>query len=231
MDGSCGTGDITIKLKREGAEIVGVNISKQEVVLAQGKQRKAGLQIDFVIGDLTKAPFKDQAFSQIISLDTLEHIADDRGVLQEFARILQPSGKLILSVPHGATNSAKLFREQRILRKLIPRFLYANASFRGKSWLEATTEDTMDAMGHLRDYSIDELKKKTASFFEITHYEYALKKFSSLATDITYGIKGFPLLKPFIFFIAVRLDRYFHKNAKGYSLIVEMVKKGISAYV
>lgn len=231
MDASCGTGDITIELNKEGAEIVGVNISKHEIMLARGKQKKEGLQIDFVIGDLTKAPFKDEAFNEIISLDTLEHIADDQGVLQEFARILKPSGKLILSVPYGATNSAKLFREQRILRKLIPRFLYANASFKGKSWLEATREDTMNAMGHLRDYSIDELKKKTTPFLEVTHHEYALRKFSSLATDITYGIKGFSVLKPFIFFIAVRLERYFQRKARGYLLIVEMVKKGMSTYV
>lgn len=63
--------------------------------------------------------------------------------------------------------------------------------FRGKSWLETTEEDTMKEMGHFRNYSIGKLKKKTSPFFKITHYEYALKKFSSIATDITYGIKGF----------------------------------------
>ena len=73
----------------------------------------------------------------------------------------------------------------------------------------------MIEMGHLREYSIDSLREKTDSFLKITHHEYALKKFASLATDITYGIKGFLLLKPFIFFIAVRLDRHFQKNKKG----------------
>lgn len=224
LDASCGTGDITIELKKKGVKVIGINISEEEIMLARKKADEEGVKIDFVIGDLTNAPFKDKIFSQIISLDTLEHIKDDDSVFQEFGRMLKRSGKLILSVPYGATNSAKLFWEQRILRKLIPHFLYSNTSFRGKSWLEATEEDTMKEMGHFRNYSIGKLKKKTAPFFRITHYEYALKKFSSIATDITYGIKGFSLLKPFIFFIAVRLDHYFQKNKKGYLLVCKLQK-------
>ncbi len=82
----------------------------------------------------------------------------------------------------------------------------------------------MKEMGHFRNYSVSKLKKKTPPFFKITHYEYALKKFSSIATDITYGIKGFSLLKPFIFFIVARLNRYFHKNRKGYFLVCKFQK-------
>lgn len=204
--------------------MIGVNISKEEIMIARGKADEEGLKIDFVIGDLTNTPFKDKTFGQIISLDTLEHIEDDDSVFQEFSRMLKQSGKLILSVPYGATNSAELFREQRILRKLIPRLLYSSASFSGKSWLEATKEDAMKEMWHLRDYSINSLREKTDSFLTITHHEYALKKFASLATDITYGMKGFSLLKPFIFFIAVRLDRYSQKNKKGYLLVCKFKK-------
>lgn len=177
-----------------------------------------------MIGGLTNAPFKDKTFSQIILLDTLKHIEDDDKVFQEFARMLKPSGNLVLSVPYGATNSAELFREQRILRKLIPRFLYTTYQYSGNSWLEATKENTMKEMGHLREYSIVSLREKTGSFFEFIHHEYALKKFASLATDITYGIKGFSLLKLFIFFIAVRLDCYFQKNKRGYLLVCKFQK-------
>lgn len=224
LDASCGTGDMTIELKKKGIKVIGVNISKEEILLARKKAEEEGLKIDFVIGNLTNVPFKDKTFSQIISLDTLEHIEDDDSAFQEFARMLKRSGKLILSVPYGATNSAELFREQRVLRKLIPRFLYSDMSFRGKSWLEATEEDVMREMGHFRNYSVSKLKKKTPPFFKITHHEYALKKFSSIATDIIYGIKGFSLLKPFIFFIAVRLDHYFQKNKKGYLLVCKLQK-------
>lgn len=221
LDASCGTGHIIIELKKRGEKVIGANISKEETKLACKKTEKEGVKTDFVIADLTNAPFKDETFNQIISLDTLEHIEDDDTVFQEFARMLKRSGKLIISVPFDATNSAKLFQEQRILRKLIPHFIYSNASFKGKSWLEASVEDTMKEMEHLRNYTVSKLKNKTSSFFELIHYEYALNKFASIATDITYGIKGASLLKPFIFFIAVRLDRYLQRNKKGYLLVCE----------
>ncbi len=80
LDGSCGTGDITIELKKRGTKVIGINISKEEIMLARKKAEEEGVKIDFVIGDLTNAPFKDKIFSQIISLDTLEHIYDDDSV-------------------------------------------------------------------------------------------------------------------------------------------------------
>lgn len=80
LDASCGRGDITIKLKKKGEKVIGINISKEEIILARKKAEEEGVKIDFVIGDLTNAPFKDKTFSQIISLDTLEHIKDDESV-------------------------------------------------------------------------------------------------------------------------------------------------------
>jgi len=136
IDASCATGDITIGLKKKGIKVIGINISKEEIMAAREKAEKEGIKIDFVIGDLTSAPFKDSTFTQIISLDTLEHITDDNKVFQEFARQLKVSGRLIISVPWGATNSAELFQEQKNLRKLIPRFLYTDTSFNGRSWHE-----------------------------------------------------------------------------------------------
>lgn len=227
LDASCGTGDTTIELKKTGTKVIGLNISEEEIMIARRKAKEEGVEVDFIIGDLTRCPLRDRAFSQIISLDTLEHIEDDNAVFREFARILKSLGSLILSVPFGATNSAQLFREQRMLRRVIPRFIYAGASYNGRSWLEATREDAMTEMGHLRDYSIEELEPKTEQFFSVAHYEYALKRFGSLATDVTYGIKGLWPIKPFMFYIAVRLDHYFQKKSKGYLLIVDLERKDI----
>ncbi|MEP7228161.1 MAG: class I SAM-dependent methyltransferase, partial [Gemmatimonadales bacterium] len=45
-------------------------------------------------------PFEDAAFDQIVIVDFLEHIPDDRGFARELARILKPGGKAIINVPH-----------------------------------------------------------------------------------------------------------------------------------
>lgn len=46
------------------------------------------------------APFADQTFDQIVIVDFLEHIPDDRGFIRELARISKPGGVLIVNVPH-----------------------------------------------------------------------------------------------------------------------------------
>jgi SAM-dependent methyltransferase len=45
-------------------------------------------------------PFKTGIFDHTICSEVLEHLADDRKTLQELARVLKPSGQLIITFPH-----------------------------------------------------------------------------------------------------------------------------------
>jgi SAM-dependent methyltransferase len=45
-------------------------------------------------------PFADQTFDQIVIVDFLEHIPDDRRFVRELARVSKPGGTLIVNVPH-----------------------------------------------------------------------------------------------------------------------------------
>jgi SAM-dependent methyltransferase len=45
-------------------------------------------------------PFSDRTFDQIVIVDFLEHIPDDRGFVAELARIVKPGGRLVINVPH-----------------------------------------------------------------------------------------------------------------------------------
>jgi SAM-dependent methyltransferase len=45
-------------------------------------------------------PFPDHSFDQVVIVDFLEHIADDRAFMRELARIVKPGGSLIINVPH-----------------------------------------------------------------------------------------------------------------------------------
>lgn len=72
LDASCGAGDISIELeKKTGQVVIGINLSKEEIMLASEKAEKQGIKLNLVIGDLTRSPFRDNIFNQIISLDTL----------------------------------------------------------------------------------------------------------------------------------------------------------------
>ncbi len=50
--------------------------------------------------DGASTPFDDRTFDQVVIVDYLEHIADDRGFARELARIMKPGGRLIVNVPH-----------------------------------------------------------------------------------------------------------------------------------
>jgi SAM-dependent methyltransferase len=54
----------------------------------------------YVVADATRLPFRSDAFSHTVCSEVLEHIEDDRTALKELARVLKPSGKLVITFPH-----------------------------------------------------------------------------------------------------------------------------------
>jgi SAM-dependent methyltransferase len=51
--------------------------------------------------DLTRMPFRDGVFDTVVVCDTLEHIVDDRGALDECRRVLVPGGVAVITVPQS----------------------------------------------------------------------------------------------------------------------------------
>jgi len=50
--------------------------------------------------DGATTPFADRTFDQVVFVDYLEHIPDDRAFARELERILKPGGHVIVNVPH-----------------------------------------------------------------------------------------------------------------------------------
>jgi SAM-dependent methyltransferase len=46
-------------------------------------------------------PFADGQFDCVVSIDVLEHLADDGPCLQELRRVLRPGGRAVVTVPNG----------------------------------------------------------------------------------------------------------------------------------
>lgn len=46
-------------------------------------------------------PFADDRFECVVSIDVLEHLAEDRAFLRELRRVLRPGGRAIVTVPNG----------------------------------------------------------------------------------------------------------------------------------
>lgn len=45
-------------------------------------------------------PFRDQSFTEIRAIHVIEHVADVIRMLEEFYRLLEPGGKVVIATPH-----------------------------------------------------------------------------------------------------------------------------------
>jgi len=54
----------------------------------------------YVAGDAAHLPFKSAVFSHAVSSEVLEHLEDDQKAIKELARVMYPSGRLVVSFPH-----------------------------------------------------------------------------------------------------------------------------------
>lgn len=73
----------------------------------RGRGRQISLDIDprglvagsGVCGSATSLPFADNSFDVVGAFDVLEHCDPETSAMREFARVLKPGGRLLLSVP------------------------------------------------------------------------------------------------------------------------------------
>jgi SAM-dependent methyltransferase len=55
-----------------------------------------------IISDITQVPKPDASFDAILCSEVLEHVPDPIPALKEFARLVRPGGKLIMTVPFAS---------------------------------------------------------------------------------------------------------------------------------
>lgn len=96
LDFGCGTGSLLEALSFEGIDAIGVDISPGLLKRCRDRNIHKALRIVQVNGK--ELPFHDASFDAIAVYIVLMYIADDELVrlLREFARVLKPSGRLIV---------------------------------------------------------------------------------------------------------------------------------------
>jgi 2-polyprenyl-3-methyl-5-hydroxy-6-metoxy-1,4-benzoquinol methylase len=102
-DLGCATGTFAARLARPGVVVTAVDASAES--LAELERLHGGLvaagQLKPVHADLTALPLESETVDLAFCMEVLEHIEDDEAALREMARILEPEGVLVLSVPNS----------------------------------------------------------------------------------------------------------------------------------
>lgn len=105
LDVGCGTGRHVLELARRPLNIVGTDLSPQDILkgryILEIMRRKREVQgrVHWVYSAGERLPFRSEAFDRVICTETLEHVPDDAALVRELARVLKPGGVLAVSVP------------------------------------------------------------------------------------------------------------------------------------
>lgn len=100
LDCPAGDGRTSYQFKNSGANIVSADLFSDFFKLK-------GSTCDEV--DLSEGlPYKDESFDIVICQEGIEHLQDQLNTLQEFARVLKPGGKLIITTPSMSHLRARL---------------------------------------------------------------------------------------------------------------------------
>ena len=93
LDMACGTGDISIALKRKGLEVIGADISENMLALA----RKKAPEIDFRYGDASELPFADGSFDAVTIAFGIRNFDKRAQCIRELHRVLKDGGMLAIA--------------------------------------------------------------------------------------------------------------------------------------
>lgn len=97
-DIGCGEGDLTLLLARFARRVTAVDLSAQMLRVVQERSEESGLARRVTVGkgDLEKLPLESGSMDAAFVSQVLHHAARPEKALTEAARILKPSGRLIL---------------------------------------------------------------------------------------------------------------------------------------
>lgn len=100
LDAGCGPGFLSRDLLKAGAaSVTGFDISPKMLEIAA---RNAGPEARFFRHDMAKplVELADTSFDLVVSSLAIDYVRDWSVPLSEFARVLRPAGRLVLSVQH-----------------------------------------------------------------------------------------------------------------------------------
>lgn len=102
---ACGRGGFATKLaglSGPSSTFVAADFSSSAVRKGKAfaEEQPSRDRLHWIVGDAQALAHRDGSFDTVISCETIEHLPDPRAALREFARVLKPGGRLLLTTPN-----------------------------------------------------------------------------------------------------------------------------------
>jgi len=97
LDVACGTGGVALRAARAGADVVGVDISADQLAKARHSADEEGLTVRFDEGDCQELPYGDGEFEAVPSAFGAIFALDHERAAAELGRVCHPAGRLALT--------------------------------------------------------------------------------------------------------------------------------------
>ena len=94
LDVACGTGNVAIPAALAGARVTAVDLTPEHFPAARSRAAQAGVDVDWVEGDVEALPFEDDRFDAVLSSFGCMFAPRHAVAAGELARVLRPGGRL-----------------------------------------------------------------------------------------------------------------------------------------
>jgi SAM-dependent methyltransferase len=113
LDVACGSGGPAVRVASlTGCDVVGVDLYRDAVTNQRRSDDADKPHARFLQADASKPlPFVDASFDAVVCIDAINHLPDRLRVLEDWARVLRPGGRLVFTDPvsiTGALDSAEI---------------------------------------------------------------------------------------------------------------------------
>ena len=107
LDAGCGNGYLCRLLSKKGAEMVGADVSKRAIEIAEDIEKNESMNIEYHVGSVCNLSMcSDGEFDAVVSNLVLQDLQDIDKAVAELHRVLKPDGKFVFSIMHPCFSSA-----------------------------------------------------------------------------------------------------------------------------
>jgi ubiquinone/menaquinone biosynthesis C-methylase UbiE len=168
LDVGCGTGRLAVALsERHDAAVTGLDPSPEMLEVAR-ERRPSG---QWVLGSAESLPFTDGAFERAVSSLVIHHL-DRNAAFHEVRRVLQPTGRFVISTPDPAGFDghwlARLFPSfVEIERGRFPGATALAVELRAAGFADVVVESFEIVRRFSRDFGLERLRGRYGSTFDL----------------------------------------------------------------